>query len=74
MNIGAKPRTGGTALIDSLATGEAKPRRTSGGKAASKELLRQTRVGLSEMTVTLAVITRKLSCSQLPVYPGEIRG
>jgi len=42
MNIGGKARTRGTARHDSLATGEAKPRRTSGG-AASKGLLRQGR-------------------------------
>src|SRR5687768_5660054 len=35
-----RARTGGTALIDLLATGEAKPRRTSGGKAGKKVLLR----------------------------------
>ena len=42
MNIGGKARTTGTARHDSLATGEAKPRRTSGGGAASKGLLRQS--------------------------------
>ena len=42
MNIGGKARTTGTARHDSVATGEAKPRRTSGGAAASKGLLRQS--------------------------------
>ena len=42
MNNGGKARTTGTARHDSLATGEAKPRRTSGGGAGALLLLLTT--------------------------------
>ncbi|HEU4768821.1 MAG TPA: hypothetical protein VFS77_15665, partial [Pyrinomonadaceae bacterium] len=45
VNIGAKPEPRAQPFIDYLATGEAKPRRTSGGGAASKGLLRQRFAG-----------------------------
>ena len=47
MNIGAKPEPWAQPVIDSPATGESKPRRTSDGGAASKGLLRQSHAGIN---------------------------
>ena len=65
MNIGGKARTTGTARHESLATGEAKPRRTSGGGAASKGLLRQSRAVSIRLLVAAQGFEPSVAVSQV---------